>query len=305
MNETGFEVAPYVSVIVRTYNRRERLRECLNSLSAQTFDSFETVVVNDCGVEVDDIIVEELGARPYRSIRNQKNRGRTAALNIGVEAAIGHYICFLDDDDIVYPNHLETLTEAAKPTGLPVVYTDVMNVTYLFNQAKNEWERVREQLVYSFDFVRDNFLLANYIPINCLMIRRDCFDAVGPFDESLHVYEDWEFLIRLSRKFDFLHIAKITGEYRRRDDNSNILEQDAYLENERVVKRRYRDDRHAVFDPIFKSTFQYQPEIRDRGAQVEKSVKQNQMLLEQLQEAQRVLQQMQQEIVRLRGGRSR
>ena len=81
---------------------------------------------------------------------------------------------------------------------------------------------------------------------------------MGPFDESLLVYEDWEFLIRLSRKFDFQHIAKITGEYRRRDDNSNILEQERYLENEQVVKRRFMQDRDTIFDEKFKRIFQQQ-----------------------------------------------
>lgn len=299
MNQT-----PHVSIIVRTYNRPERLRECLQSLRRQTYASFEVVVVNDAGEEVESILVDELGAIPFQSIRNPRNLGRTAALNIGVEAARGKYIGFLDDDDVVYPDHIQSQAEVAIAPNRPVVYTDVLNVTYQLDGPTGQWKRVKEQLVYSFDFSADNFLLANYIPITCWLIRRDCFDAVGPFDESLTIYEDWEFLIRLSRKFVFHHIARITGEYRRRDDNSNILESHQYPINERVVKRRYRDDRDAVFDRIFKQTFEQQREIRQRMAQTQQIFKQAAQIQGQLTESQKTIVQLQQQIHQLRAEKS-
>ncbi|MBZ0255972.1 hypothetical protein K8I31_07915, partial [bacterium] len=180
----------------------------------------------------------------------------------------------------------------------------VLNVTFQQNPQTHEWKRVQEQLIYSFDFERDNFLLANYIPINCWLVRKDCFDAVGPFDESLTVYEDWEFLIRLSRKFDFQHIRKVTGEYRRRDDNSNILEQESYQANDRTVKRRYRRERDAAFDAIFKRTFQKQRETRQAMQQAQQYAQQNTMMRQQLTEAQNLIQNMQGQLRQQREGRS-
>lgn len=276
---------PAVSIVVRTYNRPRRLRECLHSLHQQTWRDFETVVVNDAGEDVEPLLPQELGTLPVRYLRHAENRGRTASLNLGVEAAGGEYIGFLDDDDVVYPDHLQTLMEAARPERRPVVYTDVLNVTYQPDPRTGEWIRAQEQLVYSFDFDADNFLLANYIPIHCLAIRRDCFGRVGPFDESLAILEDWEFLIRLSRVFPFHHIPKITGEYRRRDDNSNIRESGAYPVNERIIKRRYRNERDALFDKIFKRTFQQQRELRQQGAQLQVLIQQIQQLQGQLAEA--------------------
>jgi len=295
---------PQASLIVRTYNRPERLIECLQSIRKQTCQSFETVIVNDAGSDVEHIIQDELGSLPFQYICNKQNMGRTAALNIGVEATQGAYICFLDDDDVIYPDHIKTLTDAVRNHKLPVVYSDVINVTFEQNKETSEWIRAKEQLVYSFDFNADNFLLANYIPITCWLIRRDCFDSVGPFDESLHIYEDWEFLIRLSRKFKFLHIAKVTGEYRRRDDNSNILEQDQYPINERVVKRRYRDNRDAAFDAIFKRTFQQHRDIRNMNAQTQQTLRQAAQLQTQLGEAQTTIVNLQQQIMQLHSEKS-
>lgn len=265
---------PLVSIIVRTYNRPERLRECLQCIHKQDYRPLEVVIVNDAGDDVETVIQDELDDVTYKYIAHRINLGRTAGLNTGVEAASGEYINFVDDDDGVYPHHIQTLVNTAMPNRLPVVYSDVLNVTFQQDPNTHEWKRTQEQLVYSFDFEKDNFLLANYIPITCLLIRRDCFDAVGPFDESLLVYEDWEYLIRLSRKFAFQHVAVVTGEYRRRDDNSNLKEQDTYLANEKVVKRRYQDDRNAVFDPIFKSTFALKREIRNRTQQLQQVVQQ-------------------------------
>ncbi len=294
---------PFVSTIVRTYNRPQRLRECLQTLAAQTFDSFEVVVVNDAGEDVSEIVAEELNGVEHHYICNPENRGRTANLNIGVNAARGEYVSFVDDDDGVLPHFLQTLANAARPQHLPMVYSDVLNVTFQQDPQTHEWKRVHEQLVYSFDFERDNFLLANYIPINCWLVKKDCFDAVGPFDESLMVYEDWEFLIRLSRKFDFRHIREVTGEYRRRDDNSNILEQESYKANDHAVKRRYRRDRDAVFDPIFKRTFQHQRETRQATQQAQQLAQQNAVLKQQMAEAQRVIQDLQGQVRQLREGK--
>ncbi|MBN2330027.1 MAG: glycosyltransferase [Candidatus Omnitrophica bacterium] len=295
---------PRVSIVVRTYNRLERLRECLQSLRRQTFESFEAVIVNDAGEDAAPALTDELGAIPFQYICNAQNMGRTAALNIGVEAAKGAYIGFLDDDDVVYPDHIQTLADKAFSENLPVVYSDVLNVTFQQDPQTGEWKRMKEQLVYSFDFNADNFLLANYIPITCLLIRRDCFEAAGPFDESLTIYEDWEFLIRLSRKFPFQHIAKVTGEYRRRDDNSNIRESEQYPINERVVKRRYRDERHAAFDPIFKRTFQQQRQIRRQAAQTQQIVQQAAQWRDSLAAAQKTIAQLQQEITKRRSENS-
>lgn len=286
---------PLVSIITRTYNRPERLSESLESQTHQRFKDFEVVVVNDAGEDVQSVLDRFKDTLRVRCIVHETNRGRTAALNSGILNAQGTYVAFVDDDDVIYPEHLETLVGAAKATGYPVVYGDVINVTYQ-RDASGEFQRVLEQLVYSFDFERNNFLLANYIPINCLLIAKCCINDVGLFDETLLVYEDWELLIRLSQKYDFYHVAKRVGEYRRRDDNSNILEKERYLENEKIVKDRYKDQRNAIFDEIFKSTFALKREIRHRDQQLAQAVQQLRQYDAQLRQAQATIERLQRQI---------
>ena len=285
---------PLVSVVTRTYNRPERLADSLASQARQRFKDFEVVVVNDAGEDVQSVI-DRFPELRVNYIVHEFNQGRTAALNTGVANAQGQYVAFVDDDDVIYAEHLETLVSDAKSTGYPVVYGDVLNVTYK-KDANGVFKRVHEQLVYSFDFERDNFLLANYIPINCLLIAKACLDDVGEFDETLLVYEDWDMLIRLSRKYDFHHVAKQIGEYRRRDDNSNILEQDRYTTNEVIIKERYKDERNAIFDGIFKQTFQLKRDIRHRDQQLQQAIQHIRTLEAQVQEARATLQRLQQQV---------
>ncbi len=291
---------PVVSIVVRTYNRPERLQECLGCLADQTYKDFEAVVVNDAGVDVRSIIDSFADRVRCSYICNEVNQGRTPSLNIGVRECTGRYVGILDDDDVVYPDHLNILVSKALEKELPVVYTDVKNVTFEKDAASGNWKRVQEQLVYSFDFERDNFLLANYIPVNCLLIRRDCFDDIGLFDETLPVYEDWDFLIRLSRKYEFLHIPKITGEYRRRDDNSNMIERPRYDECGAIVRERYKDERNEIFDEIFKSTFRMKREMRAKDNQIQKLSWELRQMNARLAEASRMMAKQQQEIQRLK-----
>src|SRR5687768_11665247 len=100
---------PGVSVIVRTVDRPPLLREALASLANQTFRDFEVIVVRDGGTGTIDDVARDFF--PYLELRviQLEPQGRVTALNEGLKAARGDWICYLDDDDIVYPNHLQRL----------------------------------------------------------------------------------------------------------------------------------------------------------------------------------------------------
>ena len=100
---------PLVSLIVRTHNRRRFLERALNSVASQLYRDVEAIVVNDAGEPVDDIVARYPFAR---AIVNEKNLGTTAAANVGLAAATGTYVGLLDDDDLLFPDHLSRLVDA-------------------------------------------------------------------------------------------------------------------------------------------------------------------------------------------------
>jgi glycosyltransferase involved in cell wall biosynthesis len=145
-------------------------------------------------------------------------------LNAGLAAARGRYVAYLDDDDLFLPEHLEMLVKFLDGSDeYRVAYTSVEQI----EQTLGEDGRYRDaasRTTYGRAFDAARLLSSNYIPIIALMHDRALVEKAGAFDESFDLFEDWDFLIRLSRTNRFRHIPKVTAVYRVRDDGSNATE---------------------------------------------------------------------------------
>ncbi|HEX6200972.1 MAG TPA: glycosyltransferase, partial [Thermoanaerobaculia bacterium] len=212
---------PPVSVVVRTRDRPGLLAEALASLAEGTYRQVEVVLVNDGGREPG---VPEGYPFPVRRVGFPETRGRAAAAEAGVEAATGAWIAFLDDDDLAEPEHLAVLAGAVSGGGgLRAVYSDAAVVTYELSGggepgAPGGWREVERRLPYSRDFDPDLLLLDNYIPFNTVLVERGLFRELAAdgaaFDPALPIFEDWDLLIRLSRRVPLHHLRRVTCEYR-------------------------------------------------------------------------------------------
>jgi glycosyltransferase involved in cell wall biosynthesis len=104
---------PVVSVVLPTHNRREMLREALESVARQTLADWEVIVVDDASdppASLSNGVAIE--ARRIRLIRHERARGGPAAKNTGIKAAQGEFVAFLDDDDLYQPTYLEAAVSA-------------------------------------------------------------------------------------------------------------------------------------------------------------------------------------------------
>jgi LmbE family N-acetylglucosaminyl deacetylase len=211
---------PLVSVVVRTKDRPVLLAQALDSLAAGSYRRVEVVLVNDGG---EPPAVRADFPLPVSRVELESNRGRAAAANAGVDAATGDYVGFLDDDDLAEPEHLETLVGLVVESGASVAYTDAAAGVYE-RDSDGGWREVARRLPYSRDFDPDLLLVDNYIPFNTILIERRLLEEVGPFDPGLEFFEDWDLLIRLSRRARFRHHRQVTCEYRHfRTENDQIL----------------------------------------------------------------------------------
>ncbi|MBW1944717.1 MAG: glycosyltransferase, partial [Deltaproteobacteria bacterium] len=202
-----------VSVIVRTKDRPALLAGALKSIVAQTYANLEIVVVNDGGRDVKDVVDSQAGDTPVIYIAHGKNRGRSAAANTGLNAARGLYLNFLDDDDVFYPDHVETLVRAILIKDVKVVYSGVSNA-YYEGPPENPRNCVRKEVLFNRHFDPDLLLFANHIPIMSVLFHQGVFQELEGFSTELDLFEDWDFLIRASRRFSFHHVDKVTAEYR-------------------------------------------------------------------------------------------
>lgn len=232
-----------VSVIIPTYNRPDLLIRVIRSVKEQTYKNIEIIVINDAGKEVSDIVnffSEELNIVYIRYGQNRKHAG---ARNVALRVARGDIICYLDDDDVFLPDHVERVVdELLRAPEAKFVYTKAVYVIESYGRGQpHEVDRTdpHGESFYS----KERLHVCNYIPINTWGHWKHVIEEVGFFDESLDTFEDWDFLLRCSRSFDLVHIPVVTVEVHQRLDPDNVLrrERPKFLETYRLLYSRYDD----------------------------------------------------------------
>ena len=202
---------PLVSVVIPCYNQAHFLGEAIESVLSQSYPNFEIIVVDDGSP--DD--TAEVAAR-YPEVRyvRQDNQGVSVARNSGLARSGGAYIVFLDADDRLLPEALEVGVrelEAHPECALVFGYSNHMaaNGTPLFSYRPHvEGDHYLELLRY------------NYIsPSAVAMYRRDVFDSVGGFDPSLRACQDYDFYLRIARRFPIHGYDRVVVDYRQHDTN--------------------------------------------------------------------------------------
>ncbi len=200
---------PLVSLITRTFNRADLLFEAYQSIAAQTYTHIEWIIVNDGGEQPDQTQLLAAGAISHIQIVHlADNQGRSAAAQAGLDAATGEFVGFLDDDDLLYPNHVTLLVTAlqADPT-IALAYAGVHVQHY------DDAKRLLRQDTLSEPYYANRLFIQNYIPNFALLFRARLKSSIH-FDKTLTVYEDWDFLLQLSQLTPFSSLKEITGIYR-------------------------------------------------------------------------------------------
>jgi len=207
------EAGPLVSVIVRTKDRPGLLANALQSVAQQTYANLEIVLVNDGGQDVRDLAAAVSGGLPVTHVHHDVSRGRAAAANSGLKAAKGLYLNFLDDDDVLYPGHIQTLMRHLLARNESVAYSSVVSA-YFSGPAERPENCVNRVVHHNIDFDPERLLFQNYIPIMSVLFHRDVLSRVDGLSTDLDLFEDWDFWIRASRHFTFYHVDEVTAEYR-------------------------------------------------------------------------------------------
>jgi GT2 family glycosyltransferase/LmbE family N-acetylglucosaminyl deacetylase len=206
----AFLRTPLVTVIIRTVNRPQMLENALRSIAQQSYPEIEALVINDGGKDVSKRVQQFKGViSKVRYIHFNRNQGRSAAANTGLQEAEGLYLMFLDDDDWIYPNHLARLVNALQKD-------ETQRVAYAGVECLNETSPGNWKRVHVFDEPFDPFLLLvrNFIPMHSALFHRELVENDCCFDNSLEIYEDWDFWVQLSRKTRFHHVEGVSAAYR-------------------------------------------------------------------------------------------
>lgn len=253
---------PRVSVIVSHYDRQALLLEALDSIAGQTYRDFEVIVVNDHGAD-SGTLVEDFTARLARHgapvlVRydyRPANAGVAAARNRGVALANGELIAYLDDDDLWRPDHLSGLVgilEARPDAGLAYADAEICRVERTMNRNREApgW-RCAEARILAVPFDREDLARDGFIVPGAMLHRRALYDAVGPFDETLGVSDDWEWLLRAAAISTFVRLPRVVITVRIWPDRGNLS---ARIDARRLAALAEIERRHGT-PPLVPKTF--------------------------------------------------
>ena len=160
-----------ISVIVPVYNVEKYLEECLDSIQNQTYSDIEVILVNDGSTDKSKEICGKYCKQDNRfQLLNQENQGLSAARNSGVAASTGEFIAFVDSDDIILPNYLETLMHYMRQ--------DVDIVESQFTISKEEFlaESYKELTIL---FEGNSQEAVKIFPKHVLNVNEDVYCGIG------------------------------------------------------------------------------------------------------------------------------
>ena len=197
--------SPLVTVIIPTYNRREWIGVCLDSVKAQTYKQIETLVIDDGST---DGTAELLRSDPRYSFARlhvqPKNGGASVARNTGIEMARGELIVFIDSDDALLPHHIETVVRvfADHPnTGLFCCDSTIIdsNGEILFDGRT--WHQIQnglrnQPLEGGFRSLLDLFQFSHIFP--GFTLPKAVFERIGYFDQSIFPMDDYDLSLRVA-----------------------------------------------------------------------------------------------------------
>lgn len=203
MPSPTLSASPLVSVIVPSYNSEKTVVETIGSVLQQTLTDFELIVINDGSTDATLSLLNEIDDSRLK-VFSIKNGGVANARNIGIEKAKGGYLTFLDADDLWTVDKLEAQVKALQRhpnAGVAYSWTRAMDGGgELFYDANAS--------SFSGD-VLAQLLLENFIASGSnIMVTRQAAASVEPFDGSTNPCEDWDYVLRLAREWDFVAVSK-------------------------------------------------------------------------------------------------
>ena len=244
---------PNISVCMPTYNQGRYIRQALDSVLRQTKQDFEIIVYDDASTDDTQQIVAAFTDERLRYFRQPRNVGIAANRNSCLAAARGHYIAWLDSDDIYRPEML------AIQSGVLDRHPNV-GLTYgAFEVIDNDGRRLPDwPLPFTSDVIESGkealreLTLHNYITAPTVMVRRACYDIVGPYSTELaNSGEDWEMWLRIALHADLAYTATAVAQYRQHEDSissSTIKNGERLCYDIKVIRRIFRDYGHLLPD---------------------------------------------------------
>jgi glycosyltransferase involved in cell wall biosynthesis len=250
---------PTVSVIMPCFNHGQFLAESVLSILRQTHADLELIIVDDCSTDKSAQVIADFAAKDGRvkGIRHPLNQGLSRSRNDAMQAAKGEFVAFCDSDDVWEPAKLEVqvnLLRNAPDYGL--AYCDTLIIDENSRPTGTRFSERYPPPKSPSGWLFQDLLATNFVNIQSVLLRKECVQRIGPFDESIEWVQDWWYWVRLSRRYRFLYSHEPLARYRVHSRSTNLVHRRAYCVNRfKVFRRMLREYRDLA--PVAKADIYY------------------------------------------------
>jgi glycosyltransferase involved in cell wall biosynthesis len=274
---------PLVSIIIPTFNRAHTIERALCSVTEQSLQDFEIIVVDDASTDETDAVIKRFNDPRIKYLRHEENRFAGAARNTGMAAATGKYIAFLDSDDAWLPEKLERqvglLEGADNDCGCSYTGAIINIESGLVNQTtyRPSWhgDALKDYLLEKFPIWTPTFLF-----------KSELLQQVGPFDTSLVRGEDVDFYLRMLQQCQlscvpdpmvelFLDMGKEIAEVAEKCDRILLTKHQELISQQGPFYSRYI---YATYEFRIGERYLNEGRIRDGLKNIGKAILQNPLL---------------------------
>jgi peptidoglycan/LPS O-acetylase OafA/YrhL/GT2 family glycosyltransferase len=225
---------PMISIVTRTYRgRHDYLRQAAAAVFNQTYGNLEWIVIEDGGDTLKDEFAEICKGAPCRVRYFPLDKvGRSRAGNEGLQQARGEWAMFLDDDDLLYADHVEVLAAALAANKACVA---AYSLSWLIPTHRNTDGSLTEgdystPTLFHQTYDYQVLMHHNFIPIQAVLFERALFVERGGFDTELDQLEDWNLWLRYGYRNQFAYVAKTTSLFRVPADAELMAQRQALLD---------------------------------------------------------------------------
>ncbi len=215
LRESPRTATPLASILIRTVDRGAWLAQALESVANQTWPAIEVIVVEDGPARSAEVVERFRDRLTIDYVATGERVGRARAGNLALARASGEWLNFLDDDDVLFADHVEVLLEAALSASVKGAYGIAWETrTEITDRAAAAFDEVARAVVHRQPFDRLTLWHHNYLPIQAVLFHRSLYERHGGFAEDMDQLEDWNLWTRYTLDDDFLLVEKTTSKYR-------------------------------------------------------------------------------------------
>ena len=196
-----------VTIIIPTYNRAQYIQRAIDSCLKQTYRNIEIIIIDDHSGDNTEKLIKNYKDKKIVYHRNEENRGAPFCRNKGIQHAMGEYINFLDDDDILYTEKIELQVEKFKTSKVKNLGVVTAHVKYSREDIWKIKKNNKQGNIY-------NKLLNLYciFGTESMLIKKEILDKINGFDVNLTANQEYDLSIRLAKETSFDYVDKVLSE---------------------------------------------------------------------------------------------